>query len=181
MNKFYSYTFALGLVITSLASCSRSSYTFQPSASAYHTARTPVVTGVAQPVTALSVPTVDAQKQMVGVASIETPKLAVVGVASARRAAVHPTSMATVAKVAKPSLVKKVLLTNLTKKIKKHSNTASVSEQQASKAGRAGIVIGVGLILLLLATATGIGIIGLIGAIAFIVGLILLIIALING
>ncbi|NML66233.1 hypothetical protein HHL22_13555 [Hymenobacter sp. RP-2-7] len=168
MRNKYSFLLALGMAATSLSSCSRANYVFNPTAAPY--------LGTAQPAQATA-PTV-AIATSAPAAPLAVRALALAGTAPKR-------TEAKVSVVAKPSLSQRILLKQVAKHLakvqSKQQNTVRVEQAAASKAGRAGLIALAGLVVLLIGGLTGVGILATIGAIAFLVGLILLIVHLVSG
>lgn len=170
MRKIYICLSAALVATSSLSSCSRSNYAFQPAASAYHetfrrteAAEEPIVVSAA----------VGSNNQLPTRSLSAQQKIAVS----------RPTQV-----LAKPYgfLAKKTAITALAKRIaahqpNKHQEIAR-KKRGNSGAGTAGIVIGIGaLILLIGGLIGGANIVATIGGIVFLVGLIMLIVALIKG
>lgn len=173
MTKFYSYLVAGCMAVASLASCSRSHYAFKPAASAYHGTVAAARPEAPAPQAAPAAPE-QATAAVVAQPAKQAEKVAAKAPAKVQVAA------APSAPAKKAAALQKKVATKVVKQFRKHQETASATEAQ-SKAGRAAIVAGVGILLWLLGYAAGIGLIALIGFLAFIVGIILLIVALING
>ncbi len=178
MKNAYRLLLTLFAAATTLSSCSRADYAFKSNTPAYHNSRhvaseavspTPAAT-LAEPATTAALPQIAA-----------APKAKAARVAAAtRQQASAPKATA----AAKPTFLQRAVLKKAAKQLAKiqvrKQNTAEATAP-ASKLGRAAIVAGAGLLLLLLGGAAEVGIIALIGLIAFIVGLVLVIVALVSG
>jgi hypothetical protein len=181
MRKIYSYITLALLTSASLSSCSRTDYAFKPNTSPYHGIQQSV--SVAPARTAENAATEVTSSSTAIAETAVTPVSPAAIVAPVRKAKLHAKPTAVAPKLTLTTVPKKVvdkLVRTVDKQLDKHQDAAAVN-QPASKAGRAAIVGGVGLLLLLLGGAAEIGIIALIGLIAFLVGAIMLVIALING
>lgn len=180
MRKIYSYITLVLLTSASLSSCSRADYVFKPNASPYH--------GVQQSVAIAPTYTTKRAAAQVVSNEISEPAATPVSVASiaapvrhaklnAKSTVIAPNKL-TLNTVPKKAVDKLVYVVG--KQLNKNQDAAAVN-QPASKAGRAAIIGGIGLLLLLLGGAAEIGIIALLGLIAFLVGAVMLIVALVNG
>lgn len=177
MKKTYQKLLALGIAATSFAACSRGNYavnqhTLPPTSSQQLTApATPDALETTARVTAI-IPATTAPETTLG--ALAVPKAST---AKAHTVAGRP--------AARPKLVQQLLIKKVTRQLAKaqatHQNTTQVA-QTASKAGRAGLVILVGLAVILIGGLIGgANIVVTIGGAIFVVGLILLLIALIKG
>jgi hypothetical protein len=168
MKKSFRALLALGITAASLSSCSRANYAFNTT--------TPVSVAVEQPSALVTTHIEEVAKPA------EAAPAAALSVVVAKRAAVVA---APVAKHVKPSLAERVLVKKVAKQLAKvqvgQQNKASIEHTAASKTGRAAIIAVAGLVLLLIGAAANVGIIGTIGAIAFLVGLILVVVHLVSG
>ncbi|WP_303310434.1 hypothetical protein [Hymenobacter sp. BT730] len=173
MNKFYAYAAGALLAVTSLASCSSSHYAFKAGASPYHdaTVRPQVVAEVPQPAVVAPV--------VIAAAPIKSSPTAPRAVH--QTAAVSKMASATQRlNIAQRSVIAKVTA-RVDNTLRKHQDV-SKRRNGMSRAGRAGIVIGVGLVIILIGGLIGgANIVSTIGGVTFLVGLILLIIALVSG
>lgn len=181
MKKIYSYITLALLTSATLSSCSRTDYAFKPNTSPYH--------GVQQSVRVAPAAPVEQADESMAASEVAKPVAPSVSVATtvaparpaklnAKPKAVAPTKLA-VSAVSKKAAEK--LAHVVDKQLSKHQDAAAVNSPTASKAGRAAIVGGIGLLLLLLGGAAGVGLIALLGLIALIVGAVMLIVALVNG
>lgn len=175
MKKKHSLLIAIGITAASLTSCSRSSYTFNTNVPAYLGATQ--VRSVATPAPA----SVKEAKISAAVAVVPTTAAPMV----LQQELTQAVAVAPVTKQAPPYLVQRVLIKKLAKQLDKaqvkHQNAARTEHTAASKTGRAAIISLAGLLLILLGAATGVGIIAVIGIIAFIVGIVLVVVNLVNG
>ncbi|MBW3128808.1 hypothetical protein [Hymenobacter profundi] len=181
MNKLYIHLAGVLLAATSLTSCNKSQYAFKPTVSPYH---------------------VNTTQKRVAVVT-EEPKSA-----SAALAETHVSSdliiatSATQTQFAKPNIkgekpsfkavmqkpggkVRQMAVAGVFKQLRKplaQHNEVSKVRRGMSSAGRAGIIIGIGAVILLIGGLIGgTNFVATIGGIVFLVGVVLLIIALING
>ena len=181
MKKIYSYITLALLTSATLSSCSRTDYAFKPNTSPYHGVQQSVRVATAAPVEQADESVVASEVPQSAAAAISVAT----SVAPARPAKLNAKLKAvTPAKLAVTTVPKKVvekLAHAVEKQLDKHQDAAAINQPAASKAGRAAIVGGIGLLLLILGGAAGIGILALLGLIAFLVGAVMLIIALING
>lgn len=172
MIKAYRLLLTLCTAGAALTSCSRADYAFKPATPSY---RGSVLVRAAVPAPSAA-------------AVVATPALATKSAEAATATLEAPTpSRAVVRSVpapAKRTLTQRVLTSKVLKQVAKaqvrQQNTAEAA-QPASKLGRSLAVAGVGLLLLVLGGAAEIGLIAIIGLIAFIVGIVLAIVALVNG
>ena len=180
MKKSYQLLLTLGITVASLSSCSRADYAFRANTSSYHQstrvsasdlATAPVAEAVtADPTPVRMLPVSASAKALVEAPSVVTaPSRTQVGTTKTQVPSFSPQRL----------LVKKVVK-QLTKATHAKQNAAEIA-QPASKLGRAAIVTLVGLLLLVLGGAAEIGLIAIIGLIAFIVGIVLVITSLVNG
>jgi len=204
MNKLYAYFVAFMVGAASLSSCSQSNYAFKPNTSPYHGSATLARAEKQQQAASAeqhmpeAVPTTDAaysvanapSSEVAGAATSATKNVVAIegAVASKKRAtssdnahkAARKSTASAAAHASKPGLVEKAMVAKVVKKINRHSDVAGVSGTK-SQAGKAAIVAGIGLLLLILGGATGVGLIALLGLIALIVGIVMLIVSLVNN
>ncbi|WP_125916466.1 hypothetical protein [Hymenobacter coccineus] len=185
MKKAYSLTLALGVIVGSLSSCSRTDYAVK--------SQTPVSMSTAQVAAAPAAEAI-APEVTVGTPAIVAPVAAVAPATAAPApavAVVAPSKLAKVnsaqvvaqtvaqptAKAVKPNLVQRIAMSKVMKQVAKaearQQNTASTAETAAS--GTAITVALVGLALLLIGIIVGSGFLTTAGAIVLVVGLVLFI------
>ncbi|QJX45928.1 hypothetical protein HMJ29_02830 [Hymenobacter taeanensis] len=172
MKKIYTYLAGAVMAAASLASCSSNHFAFAPSASAYHSV------AVHAPSSTTSTEELSAVNSAERAATAPKPT-----VLTEPQSAKHlKQQLITATPAAAPlSAAKRIVVAKVAKQLHKHAEVAKASQEQ-SRAGRAGLVIGIGAVLILIGGLIGgTNIVATIGGIAFIVGLILLIIALISG
>jgi hypothetical protein len=178
MKKIYSFALTLLVGAASLTSCSRANYAFTNKVPAYLNSEQTATDTAQLP----NAPEVVVKTENLPVAgnpaiapSVQSPAASV----AARTLAIPP------AKVVRQSLAQRLVVKQLTKQLNKvaaHSHNAARTEHTASAAGRAGLVILAGVIILLIGGLIGgLNFVATIGGIVFLVGLILLILALIRG
>jgi len=169
MNKPYQFLLALGIAAASLSSCSRANY-------AVNTTDTPASVAIEQPSAVVTTRLVESAKP----AELATVAMPVATATKSIKVAAAPA-----AKQANASLVERVLVKKIAKQLTKtqasHQSKANTEQTAASKTGRAAIIAGAGLVLLLLGGAANVGIIAVIGLLAFIVGIILVVVHLVSG
>ncbi|MCA8831471.1 hypothetical protein [Hymenobacter pini] len=175
MFKFYAYLAGTVLAATSLASCSSSHYAFRPNTPAYHEVASQVQVQPAPAATPSATPAEQPAATPAAPVSAAAQKPAVTpgrkAVAPARRLVLP----------GKVGLLQRAALAKVTKQLHRQPEIAKAGQAQ-SKAGTAGIVIGIGLVILLIGGLIGgTNFVATIGGVTFLVGLIMLIIALISG
>ena len=192
MKNTYLSLVALALATASLSSCSRSNYAFNPNAPAYlgtttsrTVAKAPATAAPAAVAEALvAAPAVASEPVTVAPARVAAPVATRAAVAEAPVAtapaavAAAPAVATTATPVAKPSLVQKMLLHKVLKRLTKaearQQNTASTTHTTAKAAAYLGLAA-IGLALLIIGLIVGSGFLDTIGAIAIVVGLIIFI------
>jgi len=177
MKKTYSKLLALGIAATSFAACSHGNYAVNQ-----HTLPPVSSQQITAPTMLADLETTARVTAMVPAATTPETTLGASAVPGARTAKAHTVA---VRPAARPKLVQQLLFKKVTKQLAKaqaaHQNTTQVA-QTASKAGRAGLVILVGLAVILIGGLIGgANVVVTIGGAIFVVGLILLLIALIKG
>lgn len=172
MKKIYSYCSLALLAGLSLSSCSRSDYTFKPGTGSYHTAQSATV--VSAPIANTEVVAAAIQPTAVAIAKVAATPLT--------PAPAQPAAVAKSAKPTKLAGVQKAVATKLAKKLQARHTEAAQADQVQSKAGRAGLIMGIGLVILLIGGLIGgTNFVATIGGVVFLVGLVMLIIALISS
>lgn len=205
MKNTYFSVLALALATASLSSCSRSNYAFNPTAPAYlgtTTSRNVAKASVVAAPAAAEVPvaTPAASAPVMASAPVAAPavaQVAVVPVAASALVAARPAptpaaapapvatevatapALATTATpIAKPSLVQKIMLNKVLKRLNKaearQQNTASTTHTTAKASAYLGLAA-LGLVLLIIGIIASAGWLTTIGAIAIVVGLIIFI------
>ena len=190
MNKVYSLLAVLCIAATSLTSCSRSDYAFNNKVPAYLGSKRVQPVAKPTPVPATTETVADALPTTKVVAATPAPaatsaKALVDTPSLAQATPVAVAAIASVAKVVKPSLVQRVLLRKVVKRLDEghtiHQNAVNV-KHAASKVGSSALVLLAGAVIILIGGLIGgANIVVTIGVIVFIVGLVLLILALVNG
>ncbi|WP_310397072.1 hypothetical protein [Hymenobacter sp.] len=207
MNNFspsWSKLVAMAACALTLGSCNRAEYAMLPKGSSYHgvtrvatpvPARRPVPTVAAAPAPAVTAPAtaLPAAPAKQAPAALEkpqpiavTPAPAPAPAASALGAAATPSQTAP---ARKPSLVQRLALAKLTKKLEKatqksgsarqHGNTAATQKLEGRL--RQGIILVlIGLVVEILAAAIGSGLVYLLGAILILIGLIVIVLYLLD-
>lgn len=199
MKNTYLSLVALALATASLSSCSKSNYAFNPNAPAY-LGTTPARTVAKAPVAAMPAAVTEATVVAPAVASAPVAAAPVAATApvasrpvaaqaatsaptapaatSAPAAASAPALATTATPVAKPSLVQKIMLNKVLKRLNKaearQQNTASTTHTTAKSSAYLGLAA-IGLVLLIIGIIAGLGWLTTIGAIAIVVGLIIFI------
>ncbi|WP_185816878.1 hypothetical protein [Hymenobacter metallilatus] len=175
MSKLYAYLVGTVLATASLVSCNSSHYAFRPATSPYHEVTNRVT---AQPAPAALPLAVSAGKPAAAPAA-PAPSAPAAPAATASRKAMTPARHLVLP--GKAGIFQRAAVAKVTKQLRRQPDVAKAGQAQ-SKAGTAGIVIGIGLVILLIGGLIGgTNFVATIGGVTFLVGLIMLIIALISG
>jgi cobalamin biosynthesis Mg chelatase CobN len=185
MKKAYSLTLALGVIVGSLSSCSRTDYAFNSQTPSYlgttHATAAPAAVATAPEVTveapAVAVAPVAATAPVVAAAPVAEPAVKTSLARTNSAQVVAQTVAQPVASTAKPTLLQRVAINKVMKQVAKaearQQNTASTTHTAAT--GGSLTVALVGLAALIIGLIVSSGFLITVGSIVLVVGLVLFI------